>query len=176
MNAVIGHFKTILTHKAWVFHYAIKCGIPWRGFWHDMSKFSPIEFLESVKFYQGGKSSPIPKAKEVQGYSEAWQHHKGHNPHHYEYWVDKLDQGGVPIVMPFKYAVEMLCDYLAAGRTYHGAGFTFDDEYNWWLMKRGNIAMHQKTQNFVTEVLHELSLGHDVLNYNVLKYFYSKNC
>ena len=113
MNAVIGHFKTILTHKAWVFHYAIKCGIPWRGFWHDMSKFSPIEFFESVKFYQGGKSSPIPKAKEVQGYSEAWQHHKGHNPHHYEYWVDKLDQGGAPIVMPFSQLVEHIMELVS---------------------------------------------------------------
>ena len=51
MNKFFGHLKTVLTHKWWVFKYACKLGIPWQGFMHDMSKFSPTEFFESVKYY-----------------------------------------------------------------------------------------------------------------------------
>ena len=108
---IFGHLKTVLTHKYWVFYYSCKLGIPWRGFVHDLSKFSPIEFWESVKYYQGGKSSPINACKADKGYSLAWQHHKGRNPHHYEYWVDKFDEGGVAINMPMPYKLEMLADY-----------------------------------------------------------------
>ena len=85
INNFIGHLKTIIVHKYWVFYYACKLGIPIQGLLHDMSKFSPIEFWESVKYYQGGKSSPINACKADKGYSLAWQHHKGRNPHHYEY-------------------------------------------------------------------------------------------
>ena len=49
------HFKKICIHKYWVGYYCFKLGIPWRGIKHDLSKFSPIEFWESVKYYQGTK-------------------------------------------------------------------------------------------------------------------------
>lgn len=92
----INHFKTICIHKYFVFKYMAKAGYPFRGFMHDWSKFSPIEFIEGVKYFDG-KISPIVKCKQANGYSLAWQHHKGLNPHHYEYWVDNLDNGGVAI-------------------------------------------------------------------------------
>lgn len=47
-------------------------------------------------------------------------------------WVHSLDEGGVPAKMPRKYALELVCDYLAAGRTYN-KDFTYGSEYNWWI-------------------------------------------
>ena len=52
------HFKKVCTHKHWVFYYCCKVGIPFQGLIHDLSKFSPTEFWESVKYYQG-TSSPL---------------------------------------------------------------------------------------------------------------------
>jgi len=153
-----GHLKTVLTHKWWVFYYCCKAGIPFRGLIHDLSKFSPIEFWESVKYYQGG-SSPINACKADKGYSLAWQHHKGRNPHHYEYWVDYLDNGGKPIMMPYKYAVEMICDYLAAARVYSnnmGKAFSYEAEYEWWLKKKEVAKMHEETKRFITDVFNFL--------------------
>lgn len=154
-KAIFGHFKTILIHKHWVFYYARKLGIPWQGFWHDLSKFSPTEFWESVEFYQGGKSSPIPAAKKEQGYSLAWQHHKGRNPHHYEYWTDNYDAplGITCIKVPWKYMLEMVADYLAAGRTYRGESFTFASEYRWWLRQRDLRKMHPDTKAAISTIL-----------------------
>ena len=147
------HFGKILTHKWWVFYYCCKAGIPGRGLMHDMSKFSPTEFWESVRYYQG-TSSPIDACKKDKGISMAWMHHKGRNRHHYEYWQDNFDNGGEPKQMPYKDAVEMLCDYLGAGRAYMGKNFTYQAEYEWWKKKSEKpMAMHPKTFQFIQRIL-----------------------
>lgn len=109
------------------FHY----GLIWRGIKHDFSKFSPIEFFESAKYYNG-THSPIDECKKDKGYSKAWLHHKGRNSHHYEYWQDNFDNGGTPLCMPFNDTLEMLCDYLAAGCAYMGKNFSYAAESDWW--------------------------------------------
>ncbi len=153
------HFGKICKHKWWVFYYCCKAGIPWRGIKHDMSKFSPIEFWESVKYYQGNRS-PIDACKEANGISKAWMHHKGRNSHHYEYWQDNFDKGGHPVQMPYKDAVEMLCDYLGAGRAYMGKNFTYHKEWEWWLNKcKKPLAMHPHIKEFITCVL--INLAYD---------------
>ena len=53
------HFKNTCKHKWWVFYYSWFFGIPWRGFMHDWSKFSPTEFIESVKFFKGDSSPTV---------------------------------------------------------------------------------------------------------------------
>ena len=111
------HFRKIQTHRKWVRHYCFLAGIPWRGITHDLSKYSPTEFWESVKFYVGA-SSPINEAKKEQGVSYAWLHHKGRNRHHYEYWMDNFDNGGIARLMPCNDFVESVCDMLGASLAY----------------------------------------------------------
>lgn len=157
MSKALKHFKTICKHKYWVGKYCFKVGFYKQGILHDLSKFSPTEFIESVKYYQG-TSSPIDACKKDKGCSNAWLHHKGRNKHHYEYWQDNFDKGGESLLMPFEYAVEMLCDYLGAGRAYMGDKFSYGAEYNWWLNKMKNpVAMHPLNKNFIEKVLCELA-------------------
>lgn len=150
---VFKHFGKICTHKYWVFHYCNKLGIPMQGIVHDLSKFSPTEFWESVKYYSG-TSSPIDASKKANGYSNAWLHHKGRNKHHYEYWQDNFDKGGQALLIPYNYTVEMLCDYLGAGRAYNGKNFTYEKEYAWWVNKKSKgIAMHPVQIRFFDVVM-----------------------
>ena len=146
MLKIIGHFKNIITHKFWVLYYGIKLNMNiFQLIMHDLSKFSPTEFWESVKYYKG-TSSPIPACKSVNGYSLAWQHHKGRNPHHYEYWTDNYDKGTTLIKMPYKYVMEMMVDWFAAGRTYQGKSFNFESQYEWWQNKKASKpAIHEDT-------------------------------
>ena len=169
-NNFINHFKTVCIHKYFVFYYMLKAGRPFRGFMHDWSKFNHIEFFESVKYFDG-KISPIVKCKQANGYSLAWQHHKGRNPHHYEYWVDNLDNGGVAIKMPYEYVIELICDYLAAGRTYRGKDFTYEDELAWWKNKLANEhpKIHTETIDFITFVFTRLANGTDKLGPKVFE-------
>ena len=131
--------------------------MPLTGIMHDMSKFSYIEFMEGVKYYQGTKS-PIIACKEAEGYSKGWLHHKGRNKHHYEYWQDNFDQGGKSLQIPFKYALELVCDYIAAGKAYAGDSFTYQREYEWWLNKlKKPLAMHKQTKLFITYMLKSMA-------------------
>ena len=150
---MLNHFKTIRTHRKWVREYCFKAGLYWQGLTHDLSKYNPVEFFESVKYYQGTRS-PIDACKEANGYSKAWLHHRSHNKHHREYWTDYYDKGCYSLIMPYKYAAEMLCDFLGAGRAYMGDRFTYRAEYDWWMnqLKR-NICMHPAIAHFITHAL-----------------------
>lgn len=178
INTVIKHFRLICKHKKYVFQFCIKAGIPFRGLIHDLSKFSPTEFFESVKYYTGTKS-PIDTSKEVNGYSKAWQHHKGRNTHHYEYWMDNFDKGGEAIPMPYKDAVEMLCDYLGAAKAYLGNDFSYEKEYEWWIKKSENCAAHKYTKQFIEYCLFYLKEEKNapeklVFNKHFLNYYYKR--
>lgn len=154
MKKVLIHIKTILIHKWWVLYYSIIMRNFWRGLIHDMSKFHPIEFIESLD-YVDGKSSPIPRCKKDKGYSLAWLHHKSHNKHHFEYWID-FNNGEInPIEMPYKYVKEMVADWLAAGRTYKGKSFNIQDEYGWLQSNNMIIAklLHPSTNLKVREIM-----------------------
>lgn len=145
------HFKTITYHRWLVFKLCLKSGEPWRGFVHDLSKYSPTEFFESVKYYTG-INSPITGAKKDKGYSKAWLHHKGRNKHHAEYWVDENAPDKNPVI-PYKYAVEMVCDKLAAGMVYMGKNFTKEYELEYWIKEKEKTKINEKTAKFITEVL-----------------------
>lgn len=153
MKKFFKHLNKIIVHKFWVGYYCFIFHIPIQGLLHDLSKFSPTEFFESVKYYQGDKS-PIDACKKENGMSIAWQHHKGRNKHHYEYWMDNFDNGGTPLLMPPMYAIEMLADYLGAGKAYMGNKFSYENEYSWWLNKIKNpLAMHPMIKAFITSCL-----------------------
>lgn len=137
-----------MKHRRYVRQHCFKAGLYWQGITHDLSKYSPTEFIESVRYYQGDKS-PILACKADKGYSMAWFHHRGRNRHHWEYWVDELDHGMVPRLMPEKYAVEMFCDFLAAGKAYMGAEYTKQKEFEWWKEKRKIYVLHPVIKEFI---------------------------
>lgn len=158
IGKLFGHLKTVCIHKWYVFYYCCMAGIPWQGIIHDLSKFSIQELRESVRYYTG-TVSPIDTCKKENGVSYAWMHHKGRNPHHYEYWQDNFDNGGHPIKMPYKYAVESLCDYLGAGRAYNGKSFAYHDEFVWWMKKREHAAMHPAMIAFFDMCFYDLMVN-----------------
>lgn len=143
------HLRTIHIHRKWVRHYCFAIGLYKQGLLHDLSKYSPTEFFESIKYYQG-TSSPINASKQANGYSMAWFHHRGRNLHHYENWQDDFDHGCKAVLMPYKYWAEMMCDYLAAGKAYNCSKFTFKQEYEWWMKKKIQCAMHEKNKKMTT--------------------------
>ena len=170
------HFKLITHHRWLVFKLCCKVGEPWRGFVHDLSKYSPTEFFEGVKYYTG-TCSPITEAKKDKGYSRAWLHHKGRNKHHAEYWIDDTAPDPVPVI-PYKYAVEMICDKLAAGMAYKGKDFTPQYELDYWNIERTKIRVNPKTQDFVTEVLTQITKKgiNKTLNKHNMVVLYKKYC
>ena len=83
-----GHFCTITRHRHTVMRHCRRAGIFWQGLRHDLSKYSPTEFWQGVRYYQDGKRSPNEAEREALGYSLAWMHHKGRNRHAVASWSD----------------------------------------------------------------------------------------
>lgn len=71
-----GHFETITRHKLLVMKYCFACGLYEQGLAHDLSKYSPAEFIPGCIYYQGDHS-PNEAEREARGYTSAWLHHKG---------------------------------------------------------------------------------------------------
>lgn len=66
----LGHLRTINHHKFLVMRHCFRVGLYRQGLLHDLSKYSPSEFLTGVKFYQGNRS-PNEEERRVLGYSAA---------------------------------------------------------------------------------------------------------
>lgn len=147
------HFKTVTRHKIEVFKECSACGLYWQGLIHDMSKYGITEFVSSAKYFQGNRS-PIEAEKEEVGYSAAWMHHKGHNPHHWEYWTD-FDKNGSIIAnkIPYQYVVEMVCDWIGAGKVYGGGSWKQSDPYDYYLKVRKGRHFHPDTENEIVMLL-----------------------
>ena len=153
MGNLINHFKTVCKHKNIVYRECKACGIWWRGVTHDLSKFSITEFAPSANFFQGDKS-PIEAEKARLGYSAAWQHHKGHNPHHWEYWTDFGSNGEVIAnKIPYVYVVEMVCDWIGAGMVYGGDKWTQDEPINYYHKVRAGRHFHRETETLIMKFL-----------------------
>lgn len=144
---IIGHFKTVTRHRNLVMRYCFKCGIPYRGLVHDLSKYSPAEFIPGAMFYEKGKRSPNEHQREVSGYSSAWLHHKGRNKHHYEYWYDVNLKSRTyePVPMPIEYLKETFCDRLAASRIYKGVNYRDSDPLEYFNLRPAEQLMHPCT-------------------------------
>ena len=164
LKNILGHWKTIHIHRKWVRYYCFLAGIPWRGLIHDLSKYSPTEFFESVKYWTG-HTSPISEAKNDVGISLAWQHHKGRNKHHWAYWTDNYSEGTTTHLMPEKDFTEMVCDFLAAGRAYNKNIFSYSKEYKWWLedKEKGNKGMNEINKEMMTSILRTLEIAENPL-------------
>ena len=178
MKKVLSHLNTVNKHRFLVFKLCCRAGIPWRGFVHDLSKYSIIEFSESVKYYSG-KHSPIRDCKKVNGYSKAWLHHKGRNKHHYEYWYDYAAPEATPVI-PYKYAVESICDTLAAGIIYNGKDWTNSTQLEYWnnVLAKGHAKINKKIENFYTDIYTQVSKKgiKEVITPKNLKQTYNKHC
>lgn len=176
MKNILKHLNLINKHRWIVFKLSIKAGIPFRGLIHDLSKYSPTEFFESVKYYNGSHS-PILEARQIEGYSKAWLHHKGRNKHHSEYWYDSQARDNYPVI-PYKYVVEMICDKLAAGIIYNGTNWNNSTQKEYWKKNNQKEQMNPKVNNLLTEVFEQVSIsGIDkTITSKNLKSLYKKYC
>lgn len=151
-----GHLHTVNSHRRLVRKYCFKLGLYRQGMMHDLSKYSPSEFIPGVKYYQDGHRSPNNAQREDEGVSKAWLHHKGRNKHHFEYWIDYDVDGNSTILagmkMPVKYVAEMFCDRVAASRIYNKDKYKDSDPLDYYIKGLGHYIMHPETD----ELLHNL--------------------
>lgn len=153
-SRLTGHFFTVTKHRHQVMKHCAKAGIFWQGLRHDLSKYSPTEFIPGVKYYSG-KRSPNEGEREQFGYSMAWMHHKGRNKHHFEYWSDyNLEtKRNEPVEMPYNYVAEMFCDRLAASKIYNGKKYKQSDPLEYFEKRKPHRSINLKTRDEIEKLL-----------------------
>ena len=156
-----GHLHTVNAHRRLVRKYCFKLGIYRQGLMHDLSKYSPSEFIPGVKYYQDGHRSPNNAQREDEGVSKAWLHHKGRNKHHFEYWIDYDVDGSRTVLagmkMPVKYVVEMFCDRIAASRIYNKEKYKDSDPLDYYIKGLAHYIMHPETDALLHKLLQMLA-------------------
>ncbi len=146
----IKHFCTITKHRHKVVLHCFRAGIGFQGLFHDLSKYSPSEFISSAKNYLGTRS-PNEREREMYGYSTVWMHHKGRNKHHFEYWSDlnmKMRRYE-PVPMPLRYLTEMFCDRIAASKIYQGEKYTDRSALEYFIKGNARKKMHPDTADML---------------------------
>lgn len=174
------HLRTINHHKKLVMEGCFKIGLYRQGLLHDLSKYTPTEFLVGCKYYQGNMS-PNNAEREELGYSSAWLHHKGRNKHHMEYWIDYgVEKQGTEhdvicgMKMPLRYVAEMYVDRVSASKNYQKEAYRDDSALKYYLKGRGKYILHEDTKAMLELLLVYLAVkGEDTVNaflkYKVLK-------
>lgn len=150
--------KYVLKHKLFVMLECFKRKMYWQGITHDLSKFLPSEWFPYARhFYNAdgtkktvrdGTGYYKPTDTGDKAFDMAWFLHQKRNRHHWQWWVLPEDGGGVKVLpMGFKYAKEMWCDWISAGRA-QGV----EDWYNpkrWYEKNRGKMQLCPATRSLV---------------------------
>lgn len=152
------YLRYLLRHKLYVLLECIRAGIAWRGIVHDLSKFSPDEFIPYAKHFYGVKRGSIQTGRNETGYykptntgdaafDRAWFLHQKRNRHHWQWWTHPEDETGF-IILPIEepYLTEMICDWVGAGKA-QGRTSPKDDRYfaaRMWYCQNGHKLQLQR--------------------------------
>ena len=120
-------------------------------FIHDDSKYSKEEYDAYDAYFYGRK-----RTKEVKdNFNYAWLHHIHNNPHHWQYWVlinDDPDNGIVALDIPYKYVIEMICDWWSfswrTGNLY--------EIFNWYDKHKDYMILSENTRELVEDILAQI--------------------
>lgn len=169
------HFVTITNHKIKVMQNCFRVGLYRQGLLHDLSKYSPVEFLNGAKYFQGDKS-PNAGERDDKGFSEAWLHHKGRNRHHWEYWTDYVKEEnritGVP--MPLEYIIEMVCDRVAASKVYKKENYTDSSALEYYNLTRKYYLIHPETDKLLKKLLTMLAVNGEEYTFRYMRHLLAK--
>jgi hypothetical protein len=158
MKAHLQYLSYVARHKWFVFLACWQIRAPlWNAIIHDWSKFTPQEWFPYVDYFyrRGGKDKHTADGKSYtagcdDAFDAAWLRHLHRNPHHYQFWVLRQDDGQIKTLpMPERYVREMIADWIGAGRA-QGHG---DDVEGWYAANNHKMVLHPETRERVEQLL-----------------------
>lgn len=167
-----GHFKTITKHKIYVADGCFKVGLIRQGLFHDMSKYSPVEFWTGVRYFDGHRSPNAVERMHNEGLSLSWLHHKGRNRHHFEFWIDYSIRPGKMVYgnrMPMRYLAEMVCDRRAACLVYNKENYYSGAAWDHYQRSKSRIIMDNDTRIVLENVLWIMKVDGEKAGFAFLK-------
>ena len=153
MKRHINYLKYLIRHKWYVYLGCRKVGASlWLAIIHDASKFKLSEWLPYARCFYAPDGSK--QYNETDAFTFAWNDHQKHNKHHWQYWLITWDRGTTePLPMPRKYILEMVGDWMGAGKAITGKW----EAPQWYEKNKQNIQLHPDTRLQVEAILKESS-------------------
>jgi hypothetical protein len=165
-SAHLRYASYVARHKWFVFRAGLKTGAPiWRLLIHDWSKLSPAEWFPYVQKFYGlpidvyrarRLGNPLTKAplghefNSPGAFDRAWLHHQHRNPHHWQHWLLREDDGPIKALpIPEKFVREMVADWMGAGRAITGKW----EVASWYAANRDKIVIHGDTRSLVERLI-----------------------
>lgn len=143
----IKYLNYVLRHKWFVFLSCCEAGFwyIWLGLIHDISKLRPSEFIPYAKYFYGKGSDEVEADFDL-----AWLLHQKRNKHHWQWWILPMDDGTTKVFdMPYKYLIEMICDWNGAGKAQKSTLTTLE----WYEKNKEKIIISDKTKEKLLELL-----------------------
>ena len=154
MNKHWQYAKYVARHKWFVLVAGRKTKAPlWRLLMHDWSKLTPAEWGPYATFFYAPRppaTRPGIAARRKAAFDRAWLHHQHRNPHHWQHWVLRNDNGNTDLLqMPESFVREMVADWLGAGRAITGKW----DVWAWYAKNCNKIMLNAQTAMLVEHIL-----------------------
>jgi hypothetical protein len=124
-----------------------KLGVPlWRLLIHDWSKFLPDEWGPYASFFYDGDPTPARR----KAFDRAWLKHQHRQPHHWQHWILRLDDGAThELEIPEVFVREMVADWMGAGRAITGRWEVAD----WYDRQREKLVLERCTRDRVEHLI-----------------------
>ena len=128
---------------------------------HDQSKWEKEEYDAYDAYFYGGR-----KTKEVKKtFNYAWLHHIHSNPHHWQYWVlinDDPEDGTVALDIPYRYVIEMICDWWS----FSWSDGNLYEIFDWYNKHKDRMILSKNTRELVEDILDQIRKKLDKNNEN----------
>lgn len=148
LTAVLRYLRTVLVHKWYVLGEAWQLGIPWRGLVHDLDKLHPREWgarSKAATLELKDDDGNLVGSNVNDALAQSWLRHYHANPHHWQWWVIRLDSGEIRVLaMSDTYRRELLADWLAVSRAPGRMAVV-----PWYLANRDKMLLHPETRQWL---------------------------
>ena len=117
---------------------------------HDASKFTDEEYDAYDDYFNSERTQEVKDA-----FDYAWLHHQRNNPHHWQHWLLREDDGDMKALeMPEQYVYEMIADWWA----FSWAKDNLYEIFKWYFDNKKKMLLHKNTQKLVEDILDKMKL------------------
>ncbi len=115
---------------------------------HDKSKYTSEEYDAYCEYFYGKKNTEVEEAFDL-----AWLHHQHNNPHHWQHWLLREDDGdNKALEMPYEYILEMVADHWA----FSWKADNLYEIFIWYDKNKSKMLLHANTKKTYEDILSRL--------------------
>lgn len=116
---------------------------------HDESKYSDEEYFAYCEYFYGDEKND----EVLTDFDFAWLHHQHNNPHHWQYWLLREDDGDTKALeMPYECILEMISDWWS----FSWKKNDLYEIFNWFDDNIEKIILHDNSRKTVEDIMSKI--------------------